>query len=110
MTAPFFLDTVGLIAVWESKDQWHPAASEAAERMRAEKAPSFTTSYILAECANAAARKPYRKDVARLREELEEAGQLVPTPPKTNGKRPGAHIASAKGEMQAWWINCRSSS
>lgn len=29
------------------------------------------------ECANAAARKPYRKDVARLREELEEAGQLV---------------------------------
>ena len=90
-----FLDTVGLIAVWESKDQWHSAAVEASTQLCSEKTQSISTSYILAECANAAARKPYREDVSRLREELEDAGQLIHP---TTDEWESAWVAYRRGE------------
>ena len=52
---PVFFDTVGLIALWDEDDQWHAAASRAFEQIKASRAPVVTTSYILAECGNAAA-------------------------------------------------------
>ena len=77
MTTPVFLDTVGLIAVWDRTDQWHEAAMAAYERIKDEGAPSITTSFILLECGNAAARKPFRDAVNRLRLKLEVTEQLA---------------------------------
>ena len=72
-----FLDTVGLLALWDESDQWHPAAQAAFDRLRNERDPLVTTSFVLLECGNAAARRPYRQAVVRLRTRLESAGRVV---------------------------------
>jgi uncharacterized protein len=74
---PVFLDTVGLIALWDEDDQWHAAASRAFEQIKASRAPVVTTSYILAECGNAAARTAFRLEVDLLRARLEVGGALI---------------------------------
>ena len=71
-----FLDTVGLLALWDTSDQWH-ADAEAAYKLMDDEVEFVTTSFVLAECGNAAARRPYRNDVAELRIELEQAGLLI---------------------------------
>ena len=61
---PLFLDTVGLIALWDEDDQWHEAASRVFQEFRAARAPLLTTSYVLAELpVNAAARTEFRLEV-----------------------------------------------
>jgi len=72
-----FLDTVGLLAVWDRSDQWHPEASRAFAALSAEGSRLVTTTYVLAECANAAARRPYRLAPWRLQQELDAAGGLI---------------------------------
>lgn len=72
-----FLDTVGLLAIWNRADQWHGAASQALARIQVARTPVLTTRFVLAECANAAARRPYRLDVDVLRENLEDEGMLI---------------------------------
>lgn len=72
-----FLDTVGLLAIWDADDQWHRAASEANARLDPGRADLFSTTFVLAECGNAAARKPYRLAVDRLRLQLESWNTLI---------------------------------
>lgn len=72
-----FLDTVGLLALWDVADQWHAPAEEAFADLAAAKIPLVTTSLILLECGNAAARKPYRNDVVRLRSALFARGDVL---------------------------------
>jgi len=55
-----FLDTVGLLAVWDESDQWHRAAQACFSELLACRADLVTSSFILLECGNAAARRPYR--------------------------------------------------
>ena len=77
---PVFLDTVGLVAVWNERDQWHPAASGVFARLLHAQTVLVTTPYILAECANAVARRQARAAVVALRETLERQKRvLVPT-------------------------------
>lgn len=76
-----FLDTVGMIAVWDDTDQWHAAARAAYRALLAQGRRLVTTSFVLCECGNAAARRPYRSDVNELRKFLVEEQLLVdPTP------------------------------
>ena len=72
-----FLDTVGLIAIWERTDQWHQVATEAFERILANRVRIITTTYVLIECANSASRRPYRSFVDPMRNNLVELGGLV---------------------------------
>ena len=77
---PVFLDTVGLIALWNERDQWHAVASEVFARLVREKSILLTTPYILAECANAVSRRQSRAALVTLRENLERQKRvLVPT-------------------------------
>ena len=79
MTA-VFLDTVGLIALWDELDQWRPAALAAFDQVIATRRPYVTTTPVLLECGNAAARKPYRQDVIDIRRVLlANNGLLIPT-------------------------------
>jgi predicted nucleic acid-binding protein len=71
------LDTVGLIALWDLRDQWHLAALRAFQKLQAEGAELFTTTFILLECGNIAARRPYRGAVDRFRRNLVAANALV---------------------------------
>lgn len=76
-----FLDTVGIIAVWDVADQWHPAAETAYRDLLGQGRRLVTTEMVLLECANAAARRPFRRRVAALRHQLTQEGLLiVPTP------------------------------
>ena len=76
-----FLDSVGVIAVWDVADQWHPAAEIAYQKLLARGRPFVTTEMVLLECGNAAARRPYRRRVAALRKRLIHGGLVaVPTP------------------------------
>ena len=76
-----FLDSVGLIAVWNADDQWHAAAKPVFADLVKEKARLVTTTYILLECGNAAARRPFRNDVIALQKALGSRQALIePTP------------------------------
>ena len=62
---PIFLDTVGLLAIWNEGDQWHGAAERAYGQIISSRQSVLTTTFILLECANAAARRSFRDDVSR---------------------------------------------
>jgi predicted nucleic acid-binding protein len=64
---PVFLDTVGLIAVWDDTDQWHAGAVVAYRELLAQGRVLVTTNLVLYECGNATARRPYRLEVNTLR-------------------------------------------
>ena len=77
---PIFLDTVGLLAIWDMDDQWHDAAEGAYGQIVSTRQPVVTTTFILLECGNAAARRTYREDVCILRQTLELRNEvIVPT-------------------------------
>jgi uncharacterized protein len=72
-----FLDTVGLLALWDTTDQWHQCAEAAFEKLSRARTGLITTTFILLECGNSAARRPYRELPNRLREKLEATDMLV---------------------------------
>lgn len=71
-----FLDTVGLVALWDRKDQWHAAAKTCLATLDRSATRFVSTSYVLLECANHAARRPYRIEVVRMRDDLGMSGDL----------------------------------
>ncbi len=72
-----FLDTVGLLALWDKTDDWRPAALTAKRTLDAAGVRLVTTPQVLLECGNAAARKPYRSHVFALRDGLKRQGNLI---------------------------------
>src|SRR5688572_17574594 len=76
-----FLDSVGLLAVWSTQDQWHTKAEAAYQDLHQNARRLLTTPLVLWECGNAAARRPFRLHVNRLRQKLLQEGLLMePTP------------------------------
>lgn len=88
-----FLDTVGILALWDQSDQWHADAEAAYGELVAARTPLVTTNLILFECGNAAARRPYRKQVDQLRRLLQQRNELI--------------VPSADDIEQAWNANHR---
>src|SRR5690349_7220875 len=74
---PVFLDTVGLLAIWDIADQWHSAAEVVFSQLLKSGRSLTTSTLVLYECGNAAARRTYRKDVADLRQRLLADGRLI---------------------------------
>lgn len=72
-----FLDTVGMIAVWDDTDQWHRAAKSAYQILLEQGRRLLTTPLVLYECGNASARRAYRGDVCELRRAFAQEGLLV---------------------------------
>lgn len=89
------LDTVGLIAVWDTSDQWHAAAEDAFSQLLRDNVPLLSTSYVLMECGNAASRRPYRSRVNAVRAQLRDAGLLVDP---TEEELEAAWLAYDRGE------------
>jgi predicted nucleic acid-binding protein len=71
-----FLDTVGLIAIWDEDDQWHAPAEAVYRRIVERGRPLVCTESVLLECGNSAARRIYRCRVGALRKQLFEEGAL----------------------------------
>jgi predicted nucleic acid-binding protein len=72
-----FVDTVGLLALWDQDDQWHDAAEAAWRGVVAAGAVPYTTPFVLLECGNAASRRPYRAAVDPIRQQFEQANTLI---------------------------------
>ena len=72
-----FLDSVGVLALWSKTDQWHSAAERAFAQIIKDRAALITTTFVLSECGNAAARRPFRNDAVQLRESLEAGKRLI---------------------------------
>lgn len=90
-----FLDTVGLLALWNRSDQWHESAEAAFQSLLARRSPLVTTSLVLLECGNAAARHPFRQQVCDLRAVLRSRGELIePTDAEVND----AWVAFQRGD------------
>lgn len=71
------LDTIGFLALWNRRDQWHEPAAQVFRGLAGEGTEFWTTTHILLECGNAAARTPFRRDVVEVRQHLLAAGKLV---------------------------------
>jgi predicted nucleic acid-binding protein len=71
-----FIDSVGLLAIWDEDDQWHGAAELAWQDVLKSRAVLVTTAYVLLECGNAVSRTPFRADVDEMRRRLERAKTL----------------------------------
>lgn len=93
-----FLDTVGLIAVWDESDQWHQAAKECFSSLLASRTDVITTTFVLLECGNAAARRPYRSAVSRLHTRMEQGNRLI-VPTIEDGRE--AWLAYESGDADA---------
>ena len=76
-----FLDTVGLLALWDEDDQGHEATSVAFAQIRSKPARLFTTRFVLAECGNALARTEFRGVVAEIERALRHSGGLIDITP-----------------------------
>jgi uncharacterized protein len=75
-----FLDTVGMLALWDEADQWHANAQTAFEMLTSARHSVATTTFVLLECGNAAARRPYRNVVAEWRSAMStNQGLISPT-------------------------------
>lgn len=72
-----YLDTVGLVALWDEADQWYAAAETAFTQILSQRRQFVATSYVLLECGNTAARRAYRNDVSVLRQKLELRNELI---------------------------------
>ena len=90
-----FLDTVGLLAVWDESDQWHRAAQACFAELVDCQADLVTSNFVLLECGNAAARRPYRCAVSRLRKQMEPGRRLIVP---TNEDWQAAWLAYEHGE------------
>ena len=72
-----FMDSVGLLALWSERDQWHDSAEEAFTEITGNRDTLLTTTFILLECGNAAARRGFRDEATRLRNSFEESETLI---------------------------------
>jgi predicted nucleic acid-binding protein len=72
-----FLDTVGLIALWDDRDQWHQSAAMAYQRLLTDRSVLITTDAVLLECGNVASRLRTRPIVSLFRRSLMEDRRLV---------------------------------
>ena len=76
-----FLDAVGLLALWNASDQWHAAAEKSYRQLIDRNPPFWTTTLVLYECGNRAARRAdFRSLAAAFRDEMDaKGGLIVPT-------------------------------
>jgi len=72
-----FLDTVGLLALWNANDQWHDSAVTAFTDLQQHPFQFVSTSHVLFECGNAAARTPFRSDICDVWQQLDSKGDLI---------------------------------
>ena len=93
-----FLDTVGLLAVWDTSDQWHAGAAVAYQQLLSQGRPLMTTSAVLLECGNAAARRPYRQRVNVLRQLFVQEQLLADPTPQEIEKAWDAYDRGEAGE------------
>ncbi len=76
-----YLDSVGLLALWNADDQWNTAATPVFASLVERRRRLVTTSYVLLEGGNAAARRAFRDDVLAIRRALILRQALIePTP------------------------------
>jgi predicted nucleic acid-binding protein len=91
-----FLDSVGLLALWNASDQWHADAKAAHRRILESDDPLWTTALVLYECGNRAARRAdFRGHVVAFWDEMEAGGSLVVPSP---GDQRAAWAAYQRGE------------
>src|SRR5262249_39155370 len=72
-----FLDAVGMIAVWNSSDQWHTVADAAYRHLHSQGRRLVTTDFVLLQCGTAAARRAFRQRVNVLRQTLRDEGLII---------------------------------
>jgi predicted nucleic acid-binding protein len=93
-----FLDTVGMIAVWDDTDQWHTGAKAAYEALHHQGRRLVTTPLVLCECGNASARRTYRSDVCELRRALVQEGLLIEPTAQEIEEASGAYERGEAGQ------------
>jgi len=71
-----FLDSAGLIALWNRRDQWHEAAAASFIAL-SPAAALVTTSYIVAECGNTFSRSEIRELLGDLGDQLAMEDTLI---------------------------------
>jgi predicted nucleic acid-binding protein len=93
-----FMDSVGLLALWSETDQWHKPAEHSFTEITRNKATLLTTTFVLLECGNAAARRGFRDEANLLRDTYETAGALI-WPTETDWQQ--AWLAYQRGEADS---------
>lgn len=61
----------------DEDDQWHSDASKAFELLKSQQRKTLATEFVLLECGNAAAQRPYRIEIDDLRKRLQARFALL---------------------------------
>jgi len=78
MVRPIFLDTAGLVAIWDRRDQWHEAARRAYALHVRNGAVTITTNLVMFEAANSVSRLlAVRRVLVQFRQTLIRERRLV---------------------------------
>ncbi len=72
-----FLDSAGLLALWSQSDQWHEMAEKSFLEIVRNRDQVLTTTFVMLECGNAVARRGFRQEASRFRDQLEAGGTLI---------------------------------
>ncbi len=75
-----FVDTVGFLAHWDTRDQWHGKAVAAFGHARQNRMELISSRFVFLERGSASARKPYRDLVLDFMESMEKDGTLLSIP------------------------------
>jgi predicted nucleic acid-binding protein len=72
-----FLDSVGMLALWNRRDQWHAVAAKAFKPLVTTPSRFVTTTLVLYECGNAAARLSFRGQVVKTYRSMINTGAVI---------------------------------
>lgn len=72
-----FVDSVGMLALWNKSDQWYEPARKANQIITANRWDIVTTTFVVLECGNAAARTPIRRDVVMFQRAMSKSNRLI---------------------------------
>ncbi len=72
-----FVDAVAVLALLNTRDQWHVAAESVYQEIRTSQDRLITTTFVLLECGNAVARTSMRASIADFWARLERSKLVI---------------------------------
>lgn len=107
-SAPVFVDTAYVMALLNTRDQWHAAAIAWERRMRRERRRLITTEFVLVEIADGLASVRFRRQAARAIAALQDSPFVEVIPASTALLRAALRLFEQRPDKDWGLTDCSS--